>query len=171
VTERLASQVVYRGRIFDVREDRVRFDGSRVVTMEIVQHRGSVVLLPMPSDREIILVRQYRYAIDRWLWELPAGSLEPDEQPEDGARRECREEVGMDAGAVSPLGTFYPTPGFCTEFMAFYKLTGLTPVTAPVEQDEDEQLEPRTLSLDTARAMIAAGDIVDMKTIVGLSLI
>lgn len=168
---RIESRTVYRGRIFSVSEDRVRLPGPREVELEVVHHPGSVVLLPMPSADQIVLVRQYRYVIDRWIWELPAGSLEAGEDPEQGARRECREEVGVEAAGVEHLGAFYPTPGFCTEVMLFYKLTELSPLTTAVARDEDEDLEPHTFSLEEARSLVRSGGIVDMKTIVGLSLI
>ena len=167
---RIATDVKYRGRIFSVREDRVTLPGGRTVQMDLVEHRGSVVLLPMISPRELVMVRQYRYAIDRWIWELPAGSVEAGEDPDEAARRECREEVRLEPGSIARLGAFYPTPGFCTEVMVFYRIEGLTPLTTHVELDEDEDLEPRTVTLDEARRLVATGDIADMKTIVGLSM-
>lgn len=164
---------VYQGRIFSLDVDRVTLPSGHAVDLEIVRHPGSVVLLAMPSTREIILVRQYRYAIDRWIWELPAGSLKPSEDPDAAAARECEEEIGLVPGRVEPLRRFFPTPGFCDEEMIFYRCTDLRPPAADstVRKDDDEDLEPRTVSIDEARAMIARGDIVDMKTAVGLTLI
>ncbi|MPZ21850.1 MAG: NUDIX domain-containing protein, partial [Luteitalea sp.] len=91
----------------------------------VIRHRGSVVLIPQPSADCVTLVYQYRYAIDQWVWELPAGSLEPGEEPEDAARRECHEEVGLVPDHVERLAIFYPTPGYSDEVMLFYRLTGL----------------------------------------------
>ena len=166
-------KTVYRGRIFDLEVDRVELPSGHTVDMEIVRHPGSVVLLPMPSANEIILVRQYRYSIDRWIWELPAGSLGRGENPEEGAARECEEEIGWVPGRVERLRSFYPTPGFCTEEMIFYRCSDLRPPDAnsTAHKDEDEDLEPRTFTLAQARELLALGEIVDLKTAVGLSLL
>jgi ADP-ribose pyrophosphatase len=165
--------VVYRGRIFSLEVDRVTLPSGYAVDMEIVRHPGSVVLLPMPSSGEVILIRQYRYSIDRWIWELPAGSLKPHENPDLAAARECEEEIGLVPGRVERLRGFYPTPGFCDEEMIFYRCSDLRPPAADstVKKDEDEELEPRTCTIVEARAMINAGEIVDLKTVVGLTLI
>jgi ADP-ribose pyrophosphatase len=164
---------VYQGRIFSLEVDRVRLPSGHTVDLEIVRHPGSVVLLPMPTPRDIILIRQYRYSIDRWIWELPAGSLKSKEDPDGAAARECEEEIGLVPGRVERLRGFFPTPGFCDEEMIFYRCTNLMPPSADstVTKDDDEEIEPRTVSIDEARAMIARGDIIDMKTVVGLSLI
>jgi ADP-ribose pyrophosphatase len=167
----LDRRTVYGGRIFEVTVDRVELPGRREVALEIVRHPGSVVLVPMPDAQHVTLVRQYRHAIERWIWELPAGSLEPGEDPTDAARRECHEEIGLIPGVIDHLGTFFPTPGFCTEQMIFFRLRDLQEASTPAALDEDEQIEPRTFSLDEARRMVASGAIVDMKTVVGLGLI
>lgn len=169
--ERKSGRTAFDGRIFSVDVDRVALPNGREVTMEVVRHPRSVVLLPMPDLHHVVLVRQYRYAIDRWIWELPAGSLEPDEDPEVAARRECLEEIGQAPRRVEHLATFYPTPGYCNEEMLFYKLEGLERSTAPVEQDEDEQIEPRIFTLLEAQELVSRGEIVDMKTAVGLTLV
>lgn len=173
-TQLLKHDVVYEGRIFTVVRDRVRLPNGHEGTMEVVQHHGSVVLLPMPDDQHVILVKQYRYAVDKWLWELAAGSLEPGEDAVEGAKRECEEETGLIPGAAQFLGAYYPTPGYCDEKMNFYKLTGLKKpgegrqAAAP---DEDEDLETRSFTLAEARAMVGRGEIEDLKTVVGLTLI
>jgi ADP-ribose pyrophosphatase len=164
-------RAIYAGKIFDVTADRVELPGGRDVTLEIVRHPGSVVLVPMPDADHVTLVRQYRHAIERWIWELPAGSLEPGEDPAAAARRECHEEIGLVPNVLEPLGTYFPTPGFCSEFMTFFRLLDLQTPSAPAAQDEDEQIEPRTFSLAEAMRMIASGEICDMKTVVGLTLI
>jgi ADP-ribose pyrophosphatase len=166
-------RTVYEGRIFTLEVDRVRLPSGHTVEMEIVRHPGSVVLLPMASANEVILVRQYRYTIDRWIWELPAGSLKPGEDPDEAAARECEEEVGLFPERVERLRSFYPTPGFCDEEFIFYRCSQLRQpdATSTAHQDEDEDLEPRTFSLEEARAMLARGDIVCLKTAVGLSLL
>jgi ADP-ribose pyrophosphatase len=163
--------VAFTGRVFRVERDRVRLANGRTATLDIVRHRGSVVLIPQPSPGEVILIRQYRYAIGRWIWELPAGTLDPGETPLHAAKRECAEEIGLSPSRVRQVGTFYPTPGFCDEVMLYYVCTGLRPPTGPVARDPDEQIEPRSFPLRRLRALIARGDIVDMKTVVGLSLL
>ncbi len=168
---RLRQRVVYDGRVIRVELDDIRLSNGRTTTMEIVRHRGSVVLIPQPSARSVVLIRQYRHVIGRWIWELPAGSIEAGERPAHCARRECAEEIGLTPGRVERLAAYYPTPGFCDEHMAFYRCTQLRPPRRPVEGDEDEQIEPRTYSLAEARSLITRGRIVDMKTVVGLGLI
>lgn len=164
---------VYEGRIFTLDVDRVTLPSGHTVDMEVVRHPGSVVMLPVPRDGEIILIRQYRYTIDRWIWELPAGSLKPGEDPAEAAARECEEEIGLVPRRVERLRSFYPTPGFCTEEMIFFRCSELTPPAADstAHKDEDEDLEPRTFTLAEARALLEQGEIVDLKTAVGLTLL
>ena len=167
----LKRRTIYEGRIFRAELDTVRLSNGRTVALEIVRHRGSVVLLAQPSPDRIILVRQYRYVIGRWIWELPAGSREPGEKPAVCARRECEEEVGLTPHKVRRLAVLYPTPGFCDEEMAFYRCTDLRPPHRKVERDVDEQLEPRVFTLAAVRSLLNTGQIIDMKTVVGLRLI
>jgi ADP-ribose pyrophosphatase len=167
----LKRRVIYDGRVFRAELDTVRLSNGRTVSLEIVRHRGSVVLLAQPSPDRIILVRQFRYAINRWIWELPAGSREAGERPSACARRECEEEVGLTPHKVRRLAVMYPTPGFCDESMAFYRCTDLRPPRREVERDVDEQLEPRVFTMMAVRSLVAKGQIVDMKTVVGLRLI
>jgi ADP-ribose pyrophosphatase len=164
---------VYRGRIFTLSVDRVTLPSGHAVTMEVVRHPGSVVLLPMPGPGRVILIRQYRYALDRFIWELPAGSLKPGEDPRLGAARECEEEVGLVPGVLEELGEFYPSPGILDEWMKFYRCTELRPPSpdSTARQDEDEVIEPHTFTLDDVRTMIGTGEIVDMKTVAGLALL
>jgi ADP-ribose pyrophosphatase len=166
-------RVVYEGRIFTLEVDRVQLATGHTVTMEIVRHPGSVVLLPMPAPDRIILVRQYRYTIDRSIWELPAGSLERGEDPAVAAARECEEEIGLVPQSVRRMRSFFPTPGFCDEEMIFFRCTDLQQPAedSTAQKDEDEELEPRTFTIDEARRLVIEGEIVDLKTAVGLTLI
>src|SRR5262245_3135241 len=140
--KRLSRSIVYNGRVFRIERDMVTLPHGRTATMEVVRHRGSVVLVPQPDRTHVILILQYRYAIDRWIWELPAGSLEAGEAPAKAARRECAEEIGLEPRRIKRLGTYYPTPGFCDELMTFYRCEGLGAPRGHVERDLDEQIEP-----------------------------
>ena len=172
-SELLARTTVYKGRILQIEIDVVRLPSGHTVDMELVRHPGSVVLLPIPAPGQIILIRQYRYTIDRWIWELPAGSLKPGENPDTAAARECEEEIGLAPGRITRLGGYYPTPGFCDEEMIYYRCEDLRPPApgSTAKKDEDEEIEPRTFTLDEARALVRSGEIVDLKTLAGLTLI
>jgi ADP-ribose pyrophosphatase len=167
----LSRSTMFRGRVFRVERDRVRLPNARTAIMDIVRHRGSVVLVPQPDRRHVILIRQYRHAINRWIWELPAGSVDPGEAPLAAARRECAEEIGLSPRRMTRLAAYYPTPGFCDEHMVFYRCERLVAPTGPVERDEDEEIRPRVFSAPESRRLVARGHVVDMKTIVGLHLI
>jgi ADP-ribose diphosphatase len=167
----LSHDRVFSGKVFDVERDHVRMPNGRDVTVDVIRHARSVVLLPIPEPGHIILIRQYRYAVNRWLWELPAGSVDPGEEPEAAARRECHEEIGQVPETIVRLAALYPTPGYCDEEMLFFRLSGLSVPAEAAVPDEDEDIEPKTFTLREAREMIRRGEIVDMKTVVGLSLI
>jgi ADP-ribose pyrophosphatase len=172
VTSTLSSRLVYEGRIFDVTVDRVRLPHGHEADMEVVRHDGSVVLIPVADDGRLLLVRQYRHAAGMFMWELPAGSLESGEDADTAAARECQEELGMIAGTLERLLTFYPTPGFCTETMAYYRAANLrAPVAGDpaADQDEDESIEVAAFSPDDIRAMVARGEIADLKTVAALT--
>lgn len=171
--ELIARTTIHKGRIFDLEIDVVKLPTGHTVDMEIVRHPGSVVLLPIPEPGKIILIRQYRYTIDQWIWELPAGSLKPKEDPDQAAARECEEEIGLAPGKLTRLRGYYPTPGFCDEVMIYYRCEDLRAPAADstAKKDDDEEIEPRTFTLDEARALVQSGEIVDLKTLAGLSLL
>ena len=172
-TRLLSRSVIRQGRIFRIEVDRAALPTGHTLDMEIVRHPGSVVLLPVPAPGQVILIRQYRYTLDRHIWELPAGSLKPGEDPDAAAARECEEEIGLAPGRIERLQGFYPTPGFCDELMIFYRCTelGPRPAGSTAHRDEDEDIEPRTFRIDEARRMIGTGEIVDLKTVAGLTLL
>jgi len=168
------STAIYAGRVFNVTLDDVAYPDGRSVRMEVVRHRGSVVLLPMTAAGGIVLVRQYRYVVNQWLWELPAGTLEAGELPEAAALRECHEEVGQVAARAERLLSLYPSPGFCDEEMHFFRLTGLRdrlPGEPAAHQDPDERLNVKEFTVDDVRQMVRTGGIRDMKTAVGITLL
>lgn len=164
---------IYEGRIFNVMVETVTLPKGHQLNVEVIRHPGSVVLLPIDGEGDVILVRQYRHAIGRWVWELPAGSLKKGEDPESAAIRECHEEIGLIPSRVERLGAFFPTPGYCDEEMFIYKATGLRQPSPGdrAEPDDDEDIEPRGFALDELRRMIQIGEIVDLKTVAGVSLI
>jgi ADP-ribose pyrophosphatase len=167
----LSTRTIFQGRIFTVTVDRVRLPHGVEHDLELVHHPGSVVILPIPRPGELILVKQYRYALGRDVWEVPAGSLKAGEDPLEAARRECHEEVGLVPQRLELVSTLWPTPGFCTEKMLFYRATDLVQPAAAAQQDEDEFVEPRTFTVDAIREMIRTGDVIDMKTVVALTLL
>jgi ADP-ribose pyrophosphatase len=165
---------VFEGRIFTVQVETIALPNGGELAAEIVRHPGSVVLIPVTDSGDLLLVRQYRHPIGRWVWELPAGTLKRGEDIEHAAIRECHEEIGLIPSRIEHVGAFYPSPGFCDEIMHFFKATGLRAPTAEDEaahRDEDEDLEPRPFSRAEVAAMMASGEIVDMKTLAGLALI
>jgi len=167
-------RTVYEGRIFKVQVENITLPKGGELKAEIVRHPGSVVIIPVTDAGEIILVRQYRHAIGRWAWELPAGSLKPAEDSAAAATRECHEEIGLIPGRVERLGAFYPTPGYCDEEMNFYRATQLrlpTAEDAAAEPDEDEDIESRAFPPAAIKAMIGAGEVIDLKTVAGLTLL
>jgi ADP-ribose pyrophosphatase len=169
--ERLSTERAFKGKVFNVDRDRVRMPNRREVTVEVVRHSRSVVLLPMPEPGHVTLVKQYRYPVNKMLWELPAGSVDEGESPEQAARRECHEEIGVMPTTVVRLGALYPTPGYCDEEMVFFRLSGLEKTDDQAAVDEDEDIEAKTFEVRDVRDMIRHGEIVDMKTIVGLTLL
>lgn len=169
--ETLNSERMYTGKVFNVDRDRVALPNGRTLAVDVVRHAKSVVVVPVPEPGKIILIRQYRYPVNKFLWELPAGSVDPGEQPEEAARRECHEEIGLLPATVVRLTALYPTPGYCDEEMIFFRVSGLEQPDAPAHVDEDEDIEARTFELRDAREMVRRGEIVDMKSVVALTLL
>ena len=167
-------RTVFTGRIFTVNIESITLPRGDKQEAEIIRHPGSVVLIPVTDAGEIVLVRQYRHAIGRWAWELPAGSLKSGEDVERAARRECQEETGYVPSRLERTGSYFPTPGYCDEQMTFFKATGLRtpgPGDEEAHQDDDEDIEARAFARDELRRMIASGEVIDLKTVAGLSLI
>jgi ADP-ribose pyrophosphatase len=165
--EVLASEDVFRGRIFTVSVDRVREAGQEQ-RRDVVRHAGSAAVVPVFDDGTVALVRQYRHPAVKYLLEIAAGTRDDFEAPETCAARELQEELGLLAGRLEKLSEFFVSPGFLTEKMWVYLATDLTETTAAPE--EDENLEFVRLPLKRALDMIAAGEIEDAKTIIGLTL-
>lgn len=164
--ELCSSHRVFEGRVFNVRIDRIRYPDGAEHRVDVVEHPGSFTVLAMPAPNEVVLVRQYRHAVSKALWELPAGTAEPGEDPVAGAARELAEETGYRAGRVEPLGSLYATPGFCTETMHFFTARQLT--AGEQMLDEDERIDVATFTRDAAWRLVAQGEIADMKTVLAL---
>ena len=169
--EKLSSERIFDGKVFEIDRDRVRMPNGREVTVDVIRHPPSAVIVPVPEPGQVILIKQYRYAVNQWLWELPAGSVDEGETPEQAARRECHEEIGQLPDTVVRLAAMFPTPGYCDEEMVFFRVSGLETPTEQAHVDEDEDIEAKTFELREAREMVRRGEIIDMKTVVGLTLI
>jgi len=165
--------IVYKSRVFSIEETRRRFPNGQEHDIVVVRHAASVVLIPFDADGRVVLIRQYRAAVDRELWEFPAGRVDDGEAPDAAARRECEEEIGRVPSRLERLGAFYPTPGYCDELLIFFRVWELNapPPDSPHHPDEDEDISARSVSVDEARAMLKRGEIVDLKTAYALSLL
>ena len=167
-------KTIYRGRIFTVQIETITLPKGGELQAEIIRHPGSVVIVPVTDAGEIVLVQQYRHAIGRLAWELPAGSLKPGEEIERAAIRECHEETGLIPSRVRRVGSFFPTPGYCDEEMHFFTASGLRRPGADDEaahQDDDEDIVAQPFLLARVREMMASGEIIDLKTVAGLSML
>ncbi|MGA9997065.1 MAG: NUDIX hydrolase [Pyrinomonadaceae bacterium] len=161
------SKTVFEGRVFDIVVDTVQ-EGEQTYKREVVRHPGSAVIVPVYPDGTVAFVRQYRHPAVRYLLEVPAGTLDPPERPEEGARRELEEELGVVAARFEKLIEFWVSPGFCEEKMWIYLATDLTETAQKL--DEDEHVEIVRLPFTRALEMISDGEIEDAKTIIGLLL-
>lgn len=164
----LSSRRLYDGKVLALDLDDVEEPGGVRARREVVRHRGSVACLAVHADGRVVLVRQYRHAVAAAVWELPAGRLDPGESPEQGARRELEEEVGLRPGRLEKLAEFWTTPGFCDEALHVFRATELENV--PARPEADERIEVWSAGWSEARAMIARGELRDAKTLVALLL-
>jgi ADP-ribose pyrophosphatase len=164
----LKHRSLYRGRAVNLAVDRLRLPNGAVLEREILYHPGSSVIIPRLGKDSFLLVRQFRYAVRNWLWEFPAGTLEPGETPLHCARRELEEETGYRAHSFRPIACFYPSPGVSNERMHLYLATRLRK-TRP-SPEEDELLEVRTFRFAELKRMARSGRIRDGKTLLGLYL-
>ena len=163
----------YKGRVFSVEVERMRFPNGQEHTVEVVRHPPSVVLLPIQQDGHVVLVRQYRPSLSRETWEVPAGSLEPGETAEAAAVRECEEEIRLVPRRVERIRGLFPAPGFCDEELIFFRVSDLR-VPAPDssrQRDDDEDISVQPFRIADAKAMVERGAIVDLKTAYALSLL
>ena len=168
---RIESRRVYTGKVISLDVDVVRFPDGSVGELEMIRHPGASAVVPFLNDPhgedpQVLMIRQYRYAADGYLLEIPAGRLNPGENPRDCALRELKEETGCSAEQVDHLFTMYTTPGFTDEKIHLFMATGLLSGEAKRESDEFLDLEPMLLS--RALNLVEAGEIKDAKTALGL---
>ena len=167
----IGSRRLYTGRIINLDMDEVRFPNGSTGELEMIRHPGASAVVPFLSDPfgddpQILLLKQYRYAAEDYLYEIPAGRLDPGEAPIDCARRELREETGCTAERVEPLVAFYSTPGFTDEKIHLFMASGLTQGTSG--RESDEFIEVQTFPLSQALNMVGSGEIRDGKTALGI---
>jgi len=165
--------IVYKGRVFSLEVENVRFPNGTEHRVEIVRHRPCVVLVPIQPDGRVVMIKQYRHSVKRMLWELPAGNIDPGEDARAAAARECEEEIGLVPYQLEQLANLFPSPGYCDEEMLFYRATDLRrPAPGSGRRpDEDEDIEVHPMSIAEAKAMVARGEIVDLKTAFALTLV
>lgn len=166
--ELIHAETVYTGRAFHVRCDDLRTPDGREVKYDIIEHIGSVIIIPVDDEGQMYFVRQYRHAAGLDLLELPAGTLEIGEPPEEAAGREIREETGMAAQTMREIGSFYLAPGYSTELMHVFLATGL--YHSPLEADADEYLSLEKIPATEAMRMAENAQMLDAKTLAALLL-
>ena len=167
----LDTRRIYTGRVVRLDVDTVRFPDGSTGQLELIRHPGAAAIVPCASDPQgadptILLIRQYRYATGGQLWEIPAGTLDPGEDPEACARRELLEETGVTAARLQRLTSIWTTPGFTNEVIHLYLATGLTSGEPSRERDEFIEVVPQPLS--RVRALIRDGEISDAKTVAAI---
>lgn len=156
----------FKGRVFSVRTDEVEFDDGARARLDIVAHGGSYAVVALPTPDSIVLVRQYRHAVGREIWEIPAGTAEPGEGIVNGALRELAEETGYRASSARHIFSFFMTPGFCDEVMHVILAEHLEPGMQAL--DEDERIAVQTFTIEETDSLLASGEICDIKTLFAL---
>lgn len=161
------SETVFTGKVIKIQRDDLLRENGKEMHREIIIHPDCVCGVALTHDNRIVLVRQYRHPARAYIWELPAGKIDPGENPEEAFRRELIEECGMGYKNVEELVSFYTSPGILTERMHLFLATGCTEDAG--DQNPGEIAEWKTVSLEEAEAMIGRGDIADAKSIIGIS--
>lgn len=157
---------IYEGRVVKLDVHEVRLPDDTFAKRELIRHMGAAAVLPLDTNGEVVMVRQFRLGADRITLEIPAGVLSEGEAPEVCAQRELQEETGFAAAELLPLGAFYPIPSYSSEVIYLYLGTGLTP--SPLAPDEDEFLEVVRMPLREALELAERGEIIDSKTVIAL---
>jgi ADP-ribose pyrophosphatase len=167
-TEILSHKEVYSGKIVRLHVDAIRQETGESTIREVVRHPGGVAAVPVLDDGRIVLIRQFRYPLGKYIWEIPAGKLDSGQTPRDTIARELEEEIGCTAETLTELCSFYTSPGFCDEVIYLFIARGLVPCVQRLEPGEHITTEARTL--DECLEMIASGEIMDGKSIAGILL-
>lgn len=160
------SEKIFEGKIINLRVDTVELQNQKYAKREIVEHKGSSAIIALNENDEIILVKQYRKAIEDFLYEIPAGKINVAEEPRECALRELKEETGYEAKKVTKIYEIYSTPGFSNEKIYIFKAEGLT--FTSTNFDEDEDIEVIAINKCEAKKMLETGQITDGKTIIGI---
>jgi ADP-ribose pyrophosphatase len=164
--KKLATQQIYQGRAVNIRVDTVEKASGAKTTREVVEHSDCIAVVALDEQDNVFLVRQFRHAVDRFLLEIPAGGIDPGEEPIDAVRRELQEEIGYFPRKIDKLGGFYATPGYGTEFLHCFVATDLVPARLVAEDTDDIELV--CVSPDEIPRLIASGEICDAKSIAAL---
>lgn len=159
---------IHQGRVFSLFRENVTLDNGVTVDMDLIRHPGASAVVPITLEENVVMIRQYRHAVGGFIWEIPAGTLDPKETPIECAKRELTEETGFAAGHWQGLGEVTPVPGYSDERIHLFLATQLT--TAPQRLDEDELLHVQEMGLSEVVSMIFQGGIQDCKTICGVLL-
>jgi ADP-ribose pyrophosphatase len=162
----LSSRYIYKGSILNLRVDAVQCPDGHQSQREIIEHAECVAVVPVNDNGDILLVRQFRKAIEKDLLEIPAGGIEKNEDPETAVRRELQEEIGYLPGKVERLGGFYSSPGFCNEYLHLFLATSLK--SSRLVAEDTESITVVAVKPERIKALIASGEICDSKSIAGL---
>ncbi len=165
-TAKVDSNEVYRGVLFSVKQDILHFEELPPHQWDTIIHPGAVAIIPVTKDGNLLLIQQWRRAVEKIIYEIPAGTLDKGEAPLICAQRELQEETGFKATTLTPLGGFYSAPGFCTEYLHLFVASGLSP--SPLAGDDHEAIDVLEVPLKNALEMIDSNVIDDAKTITGI---
>jgi ADP-ribose pyrophosphatase len=164
--KKLSTRQIYNGRAVNIRVDTVQKAGGTKTTREVVEHSNCVAVVALDEQGKVLLVRQFRHAVDKFLLEIPAGGIDPGEEPVDSVRRELQEEIGYFPRKIDRLRGFYATPGYGTEYLHCFVATDLVPARLVAEDTDDIELV--RVSRDEIPRLIASGEICDAKSIAAL---
>jgi len=167
-TEVLSHREVYSGKIVRLHVDAIRQESGECTIREVVLHPGGVAAVPVLDDGRIVLIRQFRYPLGKYIWEIPAGKLDSGQTPRDTIARELEEEIGYTAGTLTEMCSFYASPGFCDEVIHLFIARNMAPCARRPETGE--HITPEARTLDECLRMIAGGEIMDGKSILGILL-
>jgi 8-oxo-dGTP pyrophosphatase MutT (NUDIX family) len=158
--------ILHRGRVFTLVSENITLENGVTIDLDFVRHPGAAAIVPMLNETDVVLIKQYRHALGKYIWEIPAGTLDPQETPISCAKRELTEETGYSAGGWQELGEITPVPGYSDERIHIFLATELVP--AEQHLDQDEMLDVNKINFQEAMKMIHRREIRDGKTISGL---